>query len=382
MQHNRIFSTEDAFHPDIQKMPQHSGWYISSQPEDIPIIAEQQATRMCDLMAALPQGKRVVFLRGVLRYESYSTAGADPMYLFENGGVKLSRSISMLRPLGRELRRRGMHLDGVWTDNEGGATTWSIPYETLLAVLRSPKARSKMPPGVRALREEMFGYGHPNYRNAIVTFNRWAELLMYRSLRGVMVTSGIFCSPPSGGGAPEQPPTGNFNVSAPTWPVFDYNGWPIFSFSLDGRTSSPSCYLTYGNRHTYGRVHDPRWNALADTVNMYRSCMHRPGGMVWPTIAWPNVQHQWIFEQMIAHTTRAGVNYTGGGCGYIYWREPYINAAVEDPLMVQIFNRHDQPWAPQWNLPEIPLDSDSFTTGDFTTTYADFLANVPPLVAP
>ena len=110
--------------------------------------------------------------------------------------------------------------------------------------------------------------------------------------------------------------------------------------------------------------------------------MQRPGAVVWPTIAWPSLIHPWLFEQMVAHSTRMGMNYTGGGCGYIYWREPYINATVEDPLMVQIFNRHDQPWAPLRNLPEIAMDCDSFTTGDYTTTYSDFLANVPPLMGP
>lgn len=379
MQHNRIFSTEDAFHPDIQKMPQHAGWYDPNNLGELPAIAQQQALRISDEIQALPQSKRVVFLRGILRYESYTNFGADPLYLFENGGVKLSRNIAMLRPFGQELRRRGIHLDAIWTDNEGGSSAWMLTPTQLQAVLRSPKARAKMPPGVRALREEMFVWNHPNFRNAMITFNRWAELLMFRSLRGVMVTSGVFRSPPPGGGAPEQPPTGNFNIAAPTWQVYDFNGWPTFSFALDGRTSSPGTYLSYGNRHTYQRVHDPRWNALADTLNMYRSCMRRPGAVMWPTIAWPNWSHWWLFEQMIAHTTRTGVNYTAGGCGYVYWREPYVNAAQEDPLMVEIFNRHDQPWQPQRNLPELQMDCDSITTGDYTTTYEQFLANMPPL---
>ena len=98
----------------------------------------------------------------------------------------------MLRPFGQELRRRGIHLDAVWTDNEGGSTAWMLTPTQLRTILQSPKARAKMPPGVRALREEMFVWNHPNFRNAMVTFNRWAEQLMYRSLRGVMATS----SPP------------------------------------------------------------------------------------------------------------------------------------------------------------------------------------------
>ena len=176
MQHNRIFSTEDAFHPDIQKMIQHAGWYDYNHPEYIATIAEQQALLHAGELEALPQGKRVVFLRGVLRSESYTQFGADPLYLFENGGLKLSRNIAMLRPFGQELRRRGIHLDAVWTDNEGGSTAWMLTPAQLQAILQSPKARAKMPPGVRALREEMFVWNHPNFRNAMVTFNRWAEL--------------------------------------------------------------------------------------------------------------------------------------------------------------------------------------------------------------
>jgi hypothetical protein len=376
VQHNRIFSTEDSFHPDIVKMPQHLGWWPAGHPETIPQIARERAGTVSEAMQALPVGKRVVFLRWVLRYESYTDFGADPTLIFEQGGLRLARAISMLRPFGMELRRRGIHLDAVWTDNEGGSSTWQLTPEQIQGIYASSKARAKMPPGVKALRPEMFSWTHPNYRNAVVTFNRYATQLMCQSLRQVLVGAGIFVSPPSAGVAPRVPPTGNYNVYAPTWPVYDYNGWPIASFSLDGRTSSPSCYLSPGNRHNSGRVHDPRWNALADCINYVRSCMRRPGAVLWPTIAWPSYQHPWLFEQMIAHFNRTGVNTAGGG-GYIYWRDVWVNAAVEDPLMVQIFNRHDQPFPVQRNLPEVQMDCDSITTGTYTTTYADFLANMP-----
>jgi hypothetical protein len=383
VQHNRIFSTEDSYHPDITKMPQFSGWYDYSHPEYVALIGQQQAQTKSDALQALPPGKRVLFIRGMLVYESYQNFGADPMYIFENGGLQTSRMIAMLRPLGRELRRRGMHADGIWADNEGGWNFFQLTPEQLTAVLTSPRARAKMPPGVRALRPEMFVWGHPNLRNAVVTFDRWAYQLMYRSMRQALVQSGVFAYQPSPGAALVQPPISNFQVEAPTWQTYDLNGWPTFSFSLDGRTSCPGCAMGPGQRFSYLRVHDPRWNALADALNHFRSCMARPGAVVLPLIAWPDrFGNRWCFEKMIAHATRMGINYTGGGCSYIYWRDVDIDAVHQDPILADIFSRYDQPWAPIRNLPELQMDCDTITTGDLTTTYSEFLDNVPPLVVP
>lgn len=380
MQHNRIFSTEDSFHPEITKMPQFSGWYDYSQPEQVIEVGLGQAQSKADALQALPDGKRVLFVRGLLVYESYTSFGADPLFLFENGILRTSRNIAMLRPLGRELRRRGLHVDGLWADNEGGSNFWMLTPSQLQAVLSSPRARAKMPPGVRALSAEMFTWNHPNFRNAVVTFDRWANLLLYRSMRQVLVQSGIFTYRDSTSGAMVQPPTSNYYVTAPTWQTYDLNGWPVFSFSLDGRTSSPGAAMSAGQRHYMDRVHDRRWNALVDQLNIFRSCMSRPGAIVWPTICWPDhFGGPWCFEQMIAHATRMGMNSTGGGCSYIYWRDVGIDAPTQDPLMVEIFNRHDQPWAPIRDLPEMQMDCDSITTGDYTTTYAQFLDNVPPI---
>jgi hypothetical protein len=359
-------------------MVQWAGWYDYNHPEIFMSTADAYASGVCNQLAALPDGYRVTFLRGVLRTESYPAYGADPMFLFENGGVKLSRQIMTLRPLGRELRRRGMHLDGVWTDNEGALGFWNLDANTLAAILASPKARAKMPPAVRALRMDMFDVRSPNFRNAVNTFNSYAYGLMYRSLSMALVGSGIFCMPTTPGGPNVQPPTMNYMVSAPTWPVYDPNGWPWYPNTLDGRTSSPGIYLADGGRYTQPpRVHRWQWNVLIDAINHIRSVMHRPNSKIWPTIAWPNYTNAWVFEQMIAHWARTGVNWTAGGNAFIYWVDPpVVNRQVEDPLLVQIFSRHDQPFPVQRNLPEIPLDSDSITTAGFTTTYADFLANV------
>lgn len=358
-------------------MPQWMGWYPADHPEWIPDLAQQQAWLHCNEVAALPVGKRVVFLKWILRYEGYSSFGADPLYLFENGGLKLSRTIMMLRPFGRELRRRGLTLDGIWTDHEGAETGWSLTQAQLTALYSSARARANMPPGVKALSPEMFVFGHPNFQTAMTTFNNWARLLAYRSLRRVMVDSGIFKLPSVPGGPAAQPPTMNFNVMAPTWRTYDYNGWPNFSFLMDyTRSSSPCLYLGTGGRYAWPRVHEMLWNALVDSINMARSCMARPGAVMWPTIAWPSWANAWVFEQMIAHLVRTGVNWTAGNCGYIYWRDVGVNTAVEDPLMVDIFNRHDQPFPVQRDLPEIPLDVDSITTAGYTTTYQDFLDHI------
>src|SRR5205823_4049939 len=119
--------------------------------------------------------------------ESYPQFGADPMYMFQNGGLKLSRNIIFARALGRELRRRGMYLDGIWSDNEGQPNIWNLSTAQITAIIADPRARAKAPPGVNNLTPEMFVWGNPNYFNAVATFNNYAALLWSRSLRAVLV---------------------------------------------------------------------------------------------------------------------------------------------------------------------------------------------------
>jgi hypothetical protein len=115
---------------------------------------------------------------------------------------------------------------------------------------------------------------------------------------------------------------------------------------------------------------------MVDWINMVRSCMARPGAGVWPIMTWPTYTNAWVFEQMFAHMARTGVNWTTNKCAFIYWREGWTNAAVEDPMFAAIAARHDQAFSPQRNLPAIPMDVDTISTAGFTTTYADFVANV------
>lgn len=288
MQHNSVFCMEPSGHPDLTTMPIWLGWYPKENPDWIPTLAPQRAWITCNNLEALPPGKRVVFMRWILMYESYMSQGADPVQTLEVGNYSIGRSIRYLRAFGRELRSRNMYLDGIYLENEGGFTSWNLTQQQMQAIYASSRARAKMPPRVRALSPEMFIYTHPNYQNAVTLFNRYTMQIHTRAMRQITVDSGIFKIARSVGQAPVNPDIVNFNHVAPTFTAYDYNGWPWQSLSVDGRSSAPSVYFGTGSRYFHpDRVHMPLWNSLIDHLNLIRSCLRRPNATVWPVISWP-----------------------------------------------------------------------------------------------
>ncbi len=378
MQNLRIFCTEPAQAPGLDTMAIWLGWYPAGQPQEIPLLAPGRAAGTCDVLESLPPGRRCLLLRWVLIYEAYHEYGADIQAIFERGGFPVAKNIRFLRALGREIRRRGLTVDGIFMENEGAPTNWGLSGAQMRAILGSPAARARMPVNLRNVTMEHFEWGHPNYFRAIASFNNFGSLMLIRALRHITVDSGIFRIPPGPGLAPVQPPTVNFNFAAPTFPVFDENGWRLQSFSVDRRTSSPGLYLGSGRFFTENRIHHGIWNGLIASINIIRSCMRRQNAKVWPTIAWPSRVHPWVWEQLIAHGARTGVNWTAGGNAWLYWREPWLDGAAEDGLASEIMSRHDQAFPVRRDLGEIPFDSDVIQTAGYTTTYTDFLNNVLP----
>lgn len=374
MINNRVFTLQPTPATTFTQAVLWLGWYDPARPQDWATAAASFGEIAANNVAAKPAGQRGVLLRELLVKELYPEHGADPVAFFANGGASISRQVEYLRPFGQQLRQRGLALDAIYMENEGGFTHWRLSADVIRQIYLSATAKARMPPAVRALRGEYFNFGHPKYYIAAALFDAYAQNLWARTIKQTVVDSGIFKIPRTTGGPNVQPPTCLFWQTWPTFTVYDYNGWPQFPFSLDQKTSCPSCYLTPGQRHY--RTHDARWNCLIDAVNMIRSCMRRPGAVVCPVISRPEWVSSWCFEHMIAHFARTGVNWTGGGCCYWYWKDEW-RPGDSDLAAEQIFNRHDQAWAPIRNLPEIPLDVDSFTTNGFTSTYADFLANNP-----
>lgn len=380
MQHTRVFCTEPSQSPGLDSMALWLGWYPQGQATTIAGYAPERAEATCNQLASMPPGHRCLLLRWLLIYESYADFGANIQQVFETGGFPVSKNLRFLRALGREIRRRGLTVDGIFMENEGAPNNWGLSYQQLESIFASPAARARMPRFLRNATMDDFAWNSPKFVRTVTAFNNYGALMLTRALRKITVESGIFRLPPGPGMAPMQPSTVNFNFCSPTFPVYDENGWKLLDMSIDRCTSAPGLYLGTGRYFTENRVHDGLWNGLINSINVIRSCMRRQNARVWPVIAWPTRVHQWLWEQLIAHGARTGVNWTAGNNAWLYWREPWLDGAAEDGLADEIVSRHDQAFPVQRNLPEIPFDCDQFQTGDFVTTYADFMNEVLPSV--
>jgi hypothetical protein len=382
MQFNRVFAYSTPTRPDITPMPMFWGYYERGDLRDLDQRAGWQSASVLEQLAAQPPERRVLVLRWMLVYEMHPEAphNADLLAMLELGRVPVSRAIRILRPTSRALKEQRMRLAGVWCDTEGFLTNWGIPAAVLNAAFRSSKARANMPPRLRAMQPEFLQFGHPRFRQSVLEFNRWGFQLTMRALRQIMVEARLFHMP--GDPLSVIPPMSNYMVMAPTWPVYDGNGWPWMSQMIDGRTSSVPIILPQNGERYRNRIHDFHWNAFIDLVNRCRSCIARPNALAWPfLVSAAEFGHPWIYEQVIAHMLRTGLNASNGN--NIIWYNPLSvpDRPGQETLMVNILNRHDEAFPVQRGLPEIPLDSDRVETAGYVTTYEDYLANTDPALA-
>lgn len=375
LQHHRLFALQPSTTPGIEAAAIFQANWDRSSPGSIREIAERYSYLMSDLLSAKPVGSRTLYLRRALYDELYMYRVRDDVVkVFETNSVNTNDQIRMYRPTARELRRRGITLDGIFLENEGGFQGWDLTVDQFRAIFRSKRAVARMPAAVRrGVRPEFFEAGNPKFFEAMAIWNQYAFQVACRQLRRVTVESGLFRLPAVPGGPLRQPPTTNFWWQLPTWPAFDQNNWRYISASVDGRSSFPQCYMQLGNRYRNFR-HDHRWNVFVDHINLTRSCMVRSNAAYWPCITWPRYCNEWLWEQMVAHMARTGVNWANGNA-YWYWKEHYIGDQ-QDQKAAEIFGRHDQPFPAQRNLPRVEMDVDVIETAGFRTTYEDFLANV------
>ena len=119
-------------------------------------------------------------------------------------------------------------------------------------------------------------------------------------------------------------------------------------------------------------VHDYVWNNFCDLVNHVRSSIGgTPQWRSYPILAHPNESNAWLWEQLVGHCARSGVNWTGGNQYFTFFKS--FDSKIEDDLAVEILSRHDEPWPVLPDLPEVPLDSDQVETAGFVTTYAEYM---------
>lgn len=382
LQHLRVFSEyASPAAPIVQPLvridmwhPKHMGFYGAVR------MMKQRLAEQVGQLQARPEGERAVMLWWLLAYELYPSKGADPLAIFERGVVPTQKSIAMLRPLSEELKKRRIPIDLIFMDNEGGFGFFEIGQAKIRRIMRSARAKRRMPPEVRALNVNHLQHGHPNFANAGRVWTEYANKLKFDAIKKVVTGAGLFDIRPSRRAQPQSPSSVNFWSVKPTWPIYDYNGWELRDTSIDGRSSGPSCYVgTPGGRYA-NRVHHWIWNDLINILNQVRSCLAAPGRVVHPVISHPWLCHPWIYEQMIAHMVRTGINWSQNKCAFLYWNAH--NPNLNDPIVADIMQRHDLAYPLQRNLPEIPLDTDQIVTGDYVTTYGQFLANMASVIGP
>ena len=81
---------------------------------------------------------------------------------------------------------------------------------------------------------------------------------------------------------------------------------------------------------------------------------------MYPIMDWPTGRHPWVWEQLFAHSARAGVSIAGGNNFFLYFKS--WPSRADDDMALEIMARHDQPFPLQPMLPQIPFDSDEIVT--------------------
>lgn len=336
--------------------------------------AKARVPQIIERLLQRPPGERAVEMYYLLSFDTYDDKGADALAVLEKGYIDVTGTVALLKPISNELKKRRIPIDLMYVDNEGGFGYFTLGKARLKRIFRSARARRLMPPECRAINPEDFDQNSPNFFSAVTTWDAYARRIKYDALRKVIFGSGLFDIKQRPRGPIVRPSAVNFWSVAPTFPIYDYNGWRQEYTSLDGISSGPSCYVGTPGSLFQRRIHHWKWNSLIQVLNQVRSCLGRANARVHPVISNPGLCHPWLWEEMIAHMVRSGITWTGGRNAFIYWNAN--SPTTQDPLAAQIVARHDLYVEPQRNLPEIPLDVDTITTGDWTTTYEQFLENM------
>lgn len=358
-------------HPLVDRYLQDMPRLDINRPRDAPA----KAAAITEQLARTPEGRRAFQPFYILVYGlRASEFPVDITRIYETGVIDVSRDVAVMAELGARLAARGVELDLVYCDNEDGLSPWNVGIERLKAVYRSPAALERMPERLRLFDVEKIKFPSPEYHDWLLHLGPYIEAIRVEALRKAIYDSGV-ADPAS-----NRTAACNFHVIRTSFRVYDYNGWEIENRALiDGRTSCPVAYPGGSGQRHRGREHHAVWNSLIDCLNHARSAgavsdivpvvrealrrKDQPAGTVDPG-------GRWLLDQLIGHLVRTGAS-----------RFMMFHAhasAADDLAMAETLQRHEEA-APATNptLPEVPLDVDEVVTGDWRTTYSDFLRQSP-----
>lgn len=351
----------------LQRMPLFDGYKDWTAADQARAIAED--------LERTPPGRRAVtpfyILGRALKASEYPV---DIVGIYERGSIDISRDVAALGHLGDQLRRRNITLDFLYCDNENDLTPWTFGLEKIQEVYRSRRARDRMPEAALRHDVDRLVFLTPEYHDWLLDFGEYANQLRIEALRKTLIDSGLL-SPWSA-----RTDAMNFFTIRTSFLIYDYNGWEYRNQTLvDSRTSCPVCMLSAAGHRYKGREHHPLWNSFIDVLNHARS--GAASGPIAPVIREPlravgqppgtvDPAGRWFMDQLIGHLIRSGAD-------RFMFHHPGATPA-DDVAVAGMMRNHEHALAatPQ-TLPEITLDVDEVETGDFRTTYAEFLALGP-----
>lgn len=352
--------------------------YLQDMPRiDInkPQQAPAQAQAISEQLARTPEGRRAVQPYYILAYGlRASEYPIDITRIYETGVIDVSRDVTVMAELDLRLANRGIDLDLIYCDNEDGLSPWSVGIERLKAVYRSPAALERMPERLRSFDVEHLKLLSREHHDWLLHLGPYIEAIRVEALRKAIYDSGV-ANPAS-----NRTAACNFHVMRTSFRVYDLNGWEIENQALiDGRTSCPVAYPGGSGQRHRGRVHHAVWNSFIDCVNYSRSAAATSA--ILPVIREPlrragqaantvDPGGRWLMDQLMGHLIRTGAS------RYMFFHAHA--SAADDIAIAEIMRDHEEalPGA-RPVLPEIPLDVDEVVTGEWRTTYAEFLSQEP-----
>lgn len=367
----------------LQDMPQLNLYRTAELPA--------QADRLARRLAATPEGRRAVHPFYILAFEmKASEYPVDVIKIYEQDGLDVTRDTRGLAELAWRLERRGVTLDLIFCDNENSLTPWEFGDQKFKELYRSDAARARMPEVLREFDPSKLTFMSKEYHEWMIHLNRHAQRLKMNALRKALCDSGLL-SPWAGKPGAGHPPTRscNYNCFQTSFRCFDLNGWEIDWPApehglIDGRTGCPVAYPSEKGFRYKDRAHHPIWNCFIDCLNHARSAAAVTD--ILPVIRDPikargqakdtvDPGGRWLSDQLIGHLVRTGAS------RFMLFHVPC--SAADDVALAEIFQKHEAAAIPATPLtgvgprgaalPEIPMDVDEVVTGDWKTTYSEFL---------
>jgi hypothetical protein len=278
--------------------------------------------------------------------------------------------LDLMRRFYRALKRKPAF---IYCDNEATLNRFGFPsVDWLKPIFDDPMCRRWMPAGLDGVTaDQVMDFWSPGHtRRPCELWNGYAADLVRRSVDLIVRASGLL-------------DTGARFVQAeavnPRRPVYDFNGWEQVGRVVSSSTSNWFCYGGAGQRHQNLDV-PPGWAALADEIEVVRACTDSgtqrsmcPHLITNPDPAIGDFCYPWVFEHLLGHIARTPQ--PGWPCRDVILFNPPATRKRELEVQALVIKHMSHRLAAV--LPPVSLTQPTITTGNWTSSVADFKQHVP-----